>query len=429
MKPLGNWLLVPALGVEPSLDMLRADGRSSQRPGEVSRVPSPVLIPLGTERPTGRRAVVTPAIIGLTVVCFAAFAVLEAVNPQLALRIQMAGWVMGGENWTWWGPFTSTLLHGGLLHLAGNMLFLWVFGPSVEDRFGRLGFLLLYLGSALIAGSLHALVEDAPAIGASGAIAGVTGSFLVLFPRTTVRCFTLLGFGVIGLPAWWFVGFAIAWDIFSQGLGARTGVAHAAHLGGYLAGFGTSMLLLALRVFPREPYDLFTIFRQAHRRRQFREAGAMREKDVQRLVRKAQAQLKEEAEADPLRQAMSQARLRVGSAASRGELEEAARAYQQMIKTFGADSRGVIMTRRVQYDVANQLYKMGEHESAATAYQGFLSTAPDDREAPTVRLMLGVLMARYLDRPSEAREHLTQAMDELNEDQQALAKEILEELE
>ena len=399
-----------------------------ERSGGARRVPSAVLIPLGTERPTGRRAVVTPAIIGLTVVCFAAFAVLDAANPELARRIQTMGWVMGGKNWTWWGPFTSTLLHGGLLHLAGNMLFLWVFGPSVEDRFGRLGFLLLYLGSALIAGSLHALVEDAPAIGASGAIAGVTGAFLVLFPRTTIRCFTLLGVGVIGSPAWWVVGFAIAWDIFSQGLGARTGIAHAAHLGGYLTGFSISMVLLALRVFPREPYDLFTIFKQAHRRRQFREAGAIRDQDVQRIVRKAQDHLKSEIEADPTRQAMSDARLTVGSAASRGELDEAARAYKQMIDTFGADARGVTMTRRVQYDVANQLYTMGEHNAAATAYAGFLEVAPDDREAPTVRLMLGVLWARYLNEPSKAREILADAMDSLDDGQRALAREVLEEL-
>ncbi len=392
-----------------------------------------MLIPLGTERPSGKPALVTPFLMGLTIVSFVAMAVLTAMAPERATELERTFWVVGGEGFRWWQPLTSTLLHGGLLHLAGNMLFLWVFGPSVEGRFGRLGFIALYLGSAYFSGSLHALVSPAPAIGASGAIAGVTGSFLVLFPKTTVRCFTLLGFGIIGVPAWWFVGFAIVWDIFSQGLGARTGVAHAAHLGGYSAGFGVSMLLLWLKVFPREPYDLFTIFRQAHRRRQFREAGVIRERDTSRVVSERSKSPdkpthKPEPKPDPKRAAIAAARMQVSKAAASGDLPAAATAYADMLTEFGTEAKGTTLTRRLQYDVANQLHRAGDHKHAAHAYEALLELAPDDIEAPTVRLMLGVLYARYLGQPQEARPLLEQTMPKLEGDQQELAQEILTEI-
>jgi len=401
-----------------------------------------VLIPLGTERPSSRPAIITPALIGLTVVAYVAMAVLGAIDPEQALQTKRTFWVVGGPSFQWWQPMTSTLLHGGLLHLAGNMLFLWVFGPSVEDRFGRLGFLLLYLGSAMLSGALHALVArehgmPIPAIGASGAIAGVTGAFLVLFPKTTIRCFTLLGFGIIGLPAWWFVGFAIMWDVFSQGLGVRTGIAHMAHLGGYTAGFGIAMVLLWAKVFPREPYDLFTIFRQAQRRRQFREAGAIRNRDQQRVMRKPEASRTtaehpspppEPEPIDPRREAIAEARVRVSKAAASGDLDSATAAYTAMLAEFGADAPGTTLSRRTQYDIANHLFKAGDHTHAAHAYEAFIGAYPTDSEAATVRLMLGLLYARYLKQPAEAKPMLEQVMPRLTDDQQELAHEILAEI-
>lgn len=400
-----------------------------------------VLIPLGTERPSSRPARITPALIAVTVVAYLAMALLGAIDPEEAQRLEQTFWVVGGPGFRWWQPLTSTLLHGGLLHLAGNMLFLWVFGPSVEDRFGRLGFLLLYLGSAMLSGSLHALFArdhglPVPAIGASGAIAGVTGAFLVLFPNTTIRCFALLGFGVVGLPAWWFVGFAILWDVFSQSMGVRTGIAHMAHLGGYAAGFGVAMLLLWLRVFPREPYDLFTIFRQAQRRREFRQAGALREHDQQRVMRSptntpssaSSSPPRPPAPLDPRREAIAQARTRVAKAVASGEFEAAGSAYTAMLDEFGADAEGTTLSRKAQYDLANSLFKAQDYTHAAHAYEAFLGAYPKDAEAPTVRLMLALIYARYLHQPAEAKPMLESVLPRLTDDQQALAHELLAEI-
>ena len=96
----------------------------------------------------------------------------------------------------WWTLLTSIFMHADLLHLAGNMLFLWVFGPTVEDKFGRVWYTLFYLTAGLASGGSHLLFSDAPALGASGAIAGVTGAFLVLFPWTHIRVLSF--FFIIG---------------------------------------------------------------------------------------------------------------------------------------------------------------------------------------------------------------------------------------
>ena len=127
----------------------------------------------------------------------------------------------------------SMFLHGSIGHLAFNMLFLWIFGNNIEDRFGHVLHLAFYLAAGaaatlyFVATSPHSTI---PLIGASGAIAGVMGAYLVLYPRA--RILGLLGFFPIPLPAWLFLGF---W-FFSQFLGRDGGVAYAAHIGGFVFG-------------------------------------------------------------------------------------------------------------------------------------------------------------------------------------------------
>jgi membrane associated rhomboid family serine protease len=141
---------------------------------------------------------------------------------------------------------TSMFMHGGWLHLGGNMLFLWIFGNNVEHRFGSMRFLAFYLASGLAAGLAHALIEpqsEVPMLGASGAISGVLGAYLVLFPRNTVR--VLLLFWMISVPAFVVIGCWILSQLWggarmleqlNQGMGPVEGVAYAAHIGGLLAG-------------------------------------------------------------------------------------------------------------------------------------------------------------------------------------------------
>jgi rhomboid family protein len=138
--------------------------------------------------------------------------------------------------------FTSMFMHGGWLHLGGNMLYLWIFGDNVEDRFGHLPFTIFYLLcglAATFAQLMFSLGSRVPNLGASGAIAGVLGAYILLFPQGRVR--VLQGTQVVQMPALMVIGFWIVLQFFS-GIGsiANTadtgGVAYMAHIGGFLAG-------------------------------------------------------------------------------------------------------------------------------------------------------------------------------------------------
>ena len=160
---------------------------------------------------------------------------------------------------TWATVFTSMFLHGGFLHLAGNMVFLWVFGDNVEDRFGRARYLLFYLGAGAAAVWAQALIDPestTPMVGASGAIAGVLGAYFVLFPYSRIN--TLFFFGLVfhmRLAAVWLIG---AWALLQafNGVGslgvssAGGGVAYFAHLGGFAAGLAVAGTYKVIR---REP--------------------------------------------------------------------------------------------------------------------------------------------------------------------------------
>ncbi len=153
--------------------------------------------------------------------------------------------------------FTSMFLHGGFFHIAGNMLYLWIFGDNVEDELGHLRFLLFYLFSGVVAAYGNALTDPnsmVPMIGASGAISGVLGAYILLFPRARVH--TLLFFGffwqVVRIPAVFVIGFWILIQVFSGLLSAGTlnhgGIAWFAHVGGFLAGLLTIKLWLPQKI-------------------------------------------------------------------------------------------------------------------------------------------------------------------------------------
>jgi rhomboid family protein len=150
--------------------------------------------------------------------------------------------------------FTSMFMHGGLLHIVGNMLFLWIFGNNVEDAMGRIRFLIFYLlgGLAALAGQII-VNPDAmvPTIGASGAVAAVLGGYIVLYPRARVLTvvFIILFFTVIELPAVFLLGFWFLQQVFFGAIdltnptGGGGGVAYFAHVGGFIFG------MLAIRAF------------------------------------------------------------------------------------------------------------------------------------------------------------------------------------
>jgi membrane associated rhomboid family serine protease len=166
---------------------------------------------------------------------------------------------------SWWVTlFTSMFMHGGLLHIAGNLLFLWVFGNNIEDRLGRLRFLAFYLLAGLIAVYAQALIDTsstAPTIGASGAIAGVLGAYALLYPAARVLTLIFIIFFVtlIEIPAlillavWFVLQFLPALGQVAVDPGGGEGVAYFAHVGGFVFGLAVAgLMLLWTRVRDRE---------------------------------------------------------------------------------------------------------------------------------------------------------------------------------
>ncbi len=133
--------------------------------------------------------------------------------------------------------FTSMFLHGSLLHLAGNMLYLWVFGNNIEDTKGRVVFLLFYLASGVVATFAHIALDPGstiPLVGASGAIAGVMGAYLVLFPRVRIKSLIIFFFIIFrDIEARWLLGI---WFVSQFFISPGSGVAWAAHVGGFAFG-------------------------------------------------------------------------------------------------------------------------------------------------------------------------------------------------
>ncbi len=222
------------------------------------------MIPIRDRNPSGTFPAVT---VTLIVACVGAFLLELSTGSKIESFISSFGLVpervtYGIETGTLsWGAatlpfFTSMFLHGGWLHLIGNMWFLWIFGDNVEDTLGSFRFLLFYLVCGLAAGATHYALSPTstvPTIGASGAIAGVLGAYAILFPGSRVLTLVPLGFflRLVELPAWVMLGL---WFLLQAVSGFMTlgaaggGVAWWAHVGGFVAGLILVRLLAPRRV-------------------------------------------------------------------------------------------------------------------------------------------------------------------------------------
>ncbi len=204
------------------------------------------MLPLKDHNPSQTRPVVTVTLIGLNVLIFliswsqsgSDFG-LSAIYDRYAM---IPARISSGQGV--YTLFTSMFLHAGFIHLGGNMLFLWIFGDNLEDELGHLGFLLFYLSVGIAAGLVQVLASPyspVPTIGASGAIAGVMGAYVLLYPRARVDVLFifLIFFKVFPIPAWVMLGIWFGFQLIS-GIGgdpASGGVAYWAHAGGFIAGF------------------------------------------------------------------------------------------------------------------------------------------------------------------------------------------------
>ncbi len=218
------------------------------------------MIPLKDINPTRTTPVVNIALIVANVAVFFYVVYASALAPgtesafmmahgTVPLRVSLFLQGRGTVETALLPLVTSMFLHGGLMHLAGNMLFLWVFGDNVEDDFGHIGYLIFYLVCGVGSGLIHVLFNlgsRIPAVGASGAISGVMGAYAVLFPRHRILTFFFIF--LIPVPAILILGywFAIQFLEGVNGIGMRAaggGVAIWAHIGGFVMGVVITLLV------------------------------------------------------------------------------------------------------------------------------------------------------------------------------------------
>ena len=206
------------------------------------------MFPIGDENEHSGLAFVTIALIVLNVIAF-----LNEINrPEEAVQAFIFAWGVVPREYVagvdlpplipypyWSTMITSMFLHGGWGHLGGNMLFLWIFGDNIEHRLGHLRFVIFYVLCGLAASIAHIVFNSGsavPAVGASGAISGVLGGYLLMFPRN--RVYVMTWGGVVGVPALFMLGLWIVMQ-FISGMTADArggGVAYMAHIGGFVAG-------------------------------------------------------------------------------------------------------------------------------------------------------------------------------------------------
>jgi len=212
------------------------------------RLPRGIMIPISDDNPTRLTPVVTWLIIGL---CVAAYVWERSLGHDMDAAIAVLGFVPASLRHTGTSAplspgltiFSSMFLHGGLLHIAGNMLYLWIFGNNVEDAMGHGRFIVFYLTSGVAAALTLALSDPGshvPMIGASGAISGVLAGYVLLFPRARVTVIVPLGiiFYPLALSAFWVVGFWFVMQLLSAVFSNphEPGIAWWAHVGGFAAG-------------------------------------------------------------------------------------------------------------------------------------------------------------------------------------------------
>ncbi|MEM8739522.1 MAG: rhomboid family intramembrane serine protease, partial [Planctomycetota bacterium] len=341
-------------------------------------------------------------------------------------------------------PIFSILLP---MHLAFNMLFLYVFGNAVEDQMGKAGYLGFYLAGGVLAGLAHILTGGGPVLGASGSVAAVTGAYLALFPlsNVTIAYWLIIFIGSFVVSSMVLILFRVVLDIVFQFTGYGN-TAYVAHLAGYLYGFVIGMGLLMLRMLPREPYDLLSLIEQKRRRAQFKKmsregyhpwdtapapgstpgnASENRSGPGSRSGRRlGQRRADAEPQPSPAEAQLMARRAEISQALEAQDLAAAAERYTRLLQ----DRPDTVMPQQAQLDLANQLMADGRYDTAARAYELFLQTYRDYAQTPQIQLILGLIYARYFRQPDRARELLTAVRDRLDASERQLADQALTEI-
>ena len=325
-------------------------------------------------------------------------------------------------------------IHGDFWHLFGNMLFLWVFGNGVNDKMGNIPYLLFYLAGGIFGGVGFVTMDNNPCLGASGAIAAVTTAFLVLYPRAYVTVFYWLWFyvGTMQVQALLLIGLKIIlWDnilapSLTHGEGDMVQVAYSAHVAGYLFGFVVASLMLVFRALPRDQYDIIALAKRYYQRQQFRAAMATPEARARATYGRVARPINDVSIAsDPPPGPGWELRGEIADLLSRREYTAAAHKYEQLMIEYPETG----LPRKQLLEVANQLMALQRYPQAAGAYERFVKSYPADGEVDQVKLILGIIYAKYLQQSESATRYLRDCLQRLtNPDQVAQASHWLHQM-
>jgi membrane associated rhomboid family serine protease len=318
-----------------------------------------------------------------------------------------------------WQFVSYAFLHGSVMHILGNMFFLYLFGNNVNDKLGNIGYLCFYLAGSVFSGIGHVFMSGAPVLGASGAVAAVTGAYLVLFPQTLITVLYWFFFiGMMELPALYFIAFKlIIWDnVIQPSIAPPVAVAYSAHLAGYAFGIAAMVVMLAAGLISGSQFDLWAMIKRWNRRRRYRDVVSSgydpymgrqtRHIRVKEVIKSAAQQQKEEQ--------IREVRSEISNRITQRNLPAAAQAYLELIRL---DSEQ-ILPRQHLLDVANQLAGENKYTESARAYEQFLAHYGNYEYAEQVELMLGILYSRYLNQTESAIKHLQIAAKKLTDPSQ-----------
>ena len=402
-----------------------------------------MLLPIRTDSPLRQTPYANGVIIVLTMLAYVAQLAFNApgvVGPE-ASRLglfQSALILVPGQSGAW-TYVTYAFLHSptDLLHLAGNMLFLWVFGNAVNDKLGQWQYAVFYLAGAASAGLAHALLESAAVVGASGAVSAVTGAYIVLMPRARVTLvYFLFLIGTVEVPGLWLVGLYFVFDLITgSGALGQNNVANFAHIGGTLFGVAVCLGLLWLGWVRRDQFDMLALLDRWNRRRQFRGAVSRGYDPFDATTNFKHTKQdeppagggrgkKKPAAAAATPDEVHDLRAAIGEALAEDDLPAAAEKYDAL-RRLDPDQT---LPARGQLDLAGFYQSQDRYADSAAAFERFLAHYPRHESADEVRFMLGLTYARRLHDPAKAAEHLGQVVDRLHDpEDRALARAALAE--
>lgn len=367
------------------------------------------MIPIGDEPSEGQTPFVNYALIAANVLVF----VLVQQAGKADGIVAKYAYVPADPSLT--TAFTSMFLHGSWMHLLGNILFLWIFGDNVEARLGRLGYLCAYLATGLFGGVLHGLLGPTsaiPSLGASGAISGVQGLYVVAFPHNRVKLLIFLRFivRILHIRAPWIVGFwFVINDVLPTVMGSAHGggVAHGAHLGG----FGSGLVLCFLL----RPFFGPRVLRDPDRRGPSSRPGDRRIPDLPPPGAPGGGRPgdpwildRRPSRGDPFASRPSSrpdAGPEILGLARAGRTADAARALGAALQGGGAPT----LPESDYLKLALHMEGMRRFDDARKAFEGILAAYPTGVAAPIAHLGLGLILARHVGDPAAARPHLASA--------------------